>query len=128
MTTKLTAQEKLAISILDLIQGKAKDYFQLNSEIRKLQGDFAAHVQLMDPNIETQLVGLLDSLLGDELASYYLFEASTMKDGGAIFPRAKAYPELKYRIKTKADMEKYLQDRRATRNFTRNLKLILNRK
>lgn len=125
--TKLTVQETKALNLVEVIQTKTKAYYEVNRNLRQLQGDFAAHIQLMDVQVETHLVDFLDTILGDELASYYLFEVQSMKNGGSIFPKAKSHPTLEYKIKTVKDLEKYLIDRRATRNFTRNLKPILNK-
>lgn len=125
--TKLTTQETKALALLETIRNRTDAYYKVNKDLQKLQGDFNAHVQLIDIHIETQLVDLLDNILGDELASYYLFEVSSMKEGGLIVPRRKRHPTLEYRIKTIKDVKTYLIDRRVTRNFTRNLKLILNK-
>lgn len=125
---KITTTERKALNMLNVLQKRTEEYNKVNSTLRMLQGDFSACIQLLDVKVETTLIDMLDAILGDELATYFLYETSSMKDGGAIFPKAKKHPKLKYKIKTISDVEKYLIDRRSTRGFTRNLKDLINQK
>lgn len=124
----ITSKELSALQLLETINERSEKYLKLNKELTALQGDFASQVHPIDVAVETKLIAFLDEVLGDELATYYLYETSLMKDGGAIYPKAKKHPKLVYRIKTIADLEVYLTDRKRTRNFTRNLKTVTNRK
>lgn len=56
------------------------------------------------PDIEKSVVDMLDEILGDTVASYFLYECSTMKNGGKIVVGDVTYP-----IKTIDDVVKYVQ-------------------
>ncbi len=59
------------------------------------------------PKILEHYVKMLDVILGDDLASYYFYEASMMQNGGKIvLTNGKEYP-----IQTINDVIKYCSDR-----------------
>lgn len=74
-----------AIDLIAIIERRDKDYDIVNKQLRELQGDFASHVEIMDTEVNTAVVGLLDAILDkDDTASYYLYECLHMKDGGSV--------------------------------------------
>ena len=79
-------QEK-ALDLLELIKKRDNYYSEANSLLQKLQGDFPSTVQFMDASVFEAVIKLLDVILGDELASYYIYECTLMKGGGAIHER-----------------------------------------
>jgi len=80
------------ITLIDLLQKKRDAYYAINKKLSKLQGDFSTHINYIDTEIESAVVDFLDAILGDESASYYLYEASNMKKGGSITENGKKYP------------------------------------
>jgi hypothetical protein len=66
--------KKEALALLRLLHAKQKKYRKLNDKIRELQGDFPTHIQSIDDEYYSGVTKLLDDILGDELASYLLFE------------------------------------------------------
>jgi hypothetical protein len=66
--------KKEAFALLKLLHAKEKKYIKLNQKIRKLQGDFPTHIQSIDEEYYAEVVKLLDLIIGDEWASYLLFE------------------------------------------------------
>lgn len=80
-----------AIELISLIEKKDAEYQKVNTTMREIQGDFSSHIEIINTDIYSGITDLLDEILGDELASYYLFECSTMKEGGAIVENKKEY-------------------------------------
>ena len=70
-----------ALQIINLIEVRREQYDEVNKQIKELQPDFTQHVHGMDDVMEGALVSLLDNILGDELASYYLYECINYTDG-----------------------------------------------
>lgn len=95
--------KQLALEVLEVIYNRRKQYDALNSKIRKIQTDFPNYIQDIDIEVEAIVVKLLDYILGDEIASYWLYEASDMKNGGMIVICEKEYP-----IKTFEDVIKFV--------------------
>lgn len=77
----MTLQQQ-AISAMRVIIERRDAYEKINDDISKLQPDFPQRVQAMDANVEWAFVDLLDAILGDNLASYYLYDMP--KNGGTI--------------------------------------------
>lgn len=74
-----------ALYVLHCIEQDKLRCQRVNAEIQAWQDDdFAARLHSMTPAMEKAIVDTLDMVLGDEIASYYLYEASNMKDGGRI--------------------------------------------
>lgn len=98
------ALKRAVIDLLGQIAEKRVLYRELNFRLRELQGDFCTQLQIMDDEIETFVVAILDRILSDShMASYFLYEASSMKDGGVIYENDK-----RWRIKTVSDVEAYI--------------------
>lgn len=66
--------KKEALALLKLLHAKQKKYEKLNDKIRNLIPEFTPYVQSIDDDYLTGVTKLLDDILGDELASYLLFE------------------------------------------------------
>lgn len=58
---------------------------RINSEIQTWQkDDFASRLHSLTPAVENAIISTLDAILGDEIASYYLYEVRNMEGGGKI--------------------------------------------
>lgn len=73
----------LTISNIKFEEGKLDS---INSNLRDMFGDFSPVLSLATDNIQNNLVDILDLILGEKLASYYLYECGgqgriTEKDG-----------------------------------------------
>ncbi len=90
-----------ALDLIELFEQTREEYRETNRHLRTLQGDFYTHVQEMDESLETQLVSLLDQILGGDSASYYLYELPI--GGGARYDG-----EKKWEIKTVNDLRAYV--------------------
>lgn len=101
-----------AISLLNTLDKRKKKYDKINKSIRELQGDFPTYAQDIDTEIEAGLVKLLDAILENEVASYYLHECQTMNGGGEIKENGKRYP-----IRNIDDVRKYVFRERASDIF-----------
>ena len=99
----ITKIQKEALALLKLIIKKEKLYSDLNEKIKELQGDFPTHIQSIDSEYFTEFVKLLDLILGDELASYLLWECS---GNGSITDNGK-----EFKIRNVADIQKYMEFR-----------------
>ena len=66
--------KKEALALLRLLHAKQKKYEKLNDKIRNLIPEFTPYVQSIDDEYYSGVTKLLDDILGDELASYLLFE------------------------------------------------------
>jgi len=63
-----------AIELVDTIELQEKQLREINKKLASIYGDFSPQMPLCAEKLQTQLVFLLDSILGEELASYYLYE------------------------------------------------------
>ena len=100
--------KKEALALLRLLHAKEKKYKKLNEKIGELQGDFPTHIQSIDDEYYTRVVELLDEILGDELASYLLFETDGSRSY-SITTEKKKFP-----IRNVDDIEKYMDYRDET--------------
>jgi len=66
--------KKEALALLKLLHTKQKKYEKLNDKIRNLIPEFTPYIQSIDDEYYSGVTKLLDDILGDELASYLLFE------------------------------------------------------
>lgn len=74
-----------ALDLLRLLVLKQDDYDNINKQIRTIQGnDFPTTIRSIDLALEDYVVNLLDSVLGDNIASYWIYECQHMKNGGSI--------------------------------------------
>ncbi len=100
--------KKEALALLKLLHTKQKKYEKLNDKIRNLIPEFTPYVQSIDDDYLTGVTKLLDEILGDELASYLLFET----DGSDSY-----YYQLKenkkFPIRNVDDIIKYMDYRDA---------------
>ena len=94
---------ELALNVLYIIELREGKYDEVNASIRKLIPEFTPYLTPMDSQIENMVVKLLDHILGDDIASYYLYEAKDLEEGGAIFIN-----KHKYQIKDMADVVKFV--------------------
>lgn len=79
-----TQLQELALTALSTMADRRARYDEANKAYKWLNPDFPQTVTAIDPEIETALVKVLDEALGDEIASYFLFEVQHMKGGGNI--------------------------------------------
>lgn len=63
-----------ALKLLALIEKTEAEYRAINSQLRKIQSDFPGHIEVMNIKVHSAVIKLLDDILGDEMASYYLYE------------------------------------------------------
>ncbi len=70
-----------ALHTLAVMADREIEYKAINQSLAILQGDFHAVVNPIDPAVEKAVVDTLDSILGDEIASYFLYEVRHMKGG-----------------------------------------------
>jgi hypothetical protein len=100
--------KKEALALLKLLHAKQKKYEKLNDKIRNLIPEFTPYIQSIDDDYFTGVTKLLDEILGDELASYLLFET----DGSDSY-----YYQLKenkkFPIRNVDDIIKYMKYRDA---------------
>lgn len=78
-----TTKQDLAFELIELILKKEEAYNKINRLIEKEQCA-ACGFRCMDGQIEDSVMNLLDSVLGDEIASYFMYECSMMPNGGMI--------------------------------------------
>jgi len=98
--------KKEALTLLKLLHTKQKKYEKLNDKIRNLIPEFTPYIQSIDDEYYSGVTKLLDEILGDELASYLLFET----DGSDRF-----YIQLKegkkFPMRNVDDIIKYMEYR-----------------
>lgn len=102
------AQED-AIVLLEEIKTYNNSYDIINDQLKAIQGDFYTHVSCINDTLCTRVVALLDEILEPNaieyaIASYYLYECDTMKDGGLIKCCTKTFI-----IKTIDDVRQYVE-------------------
>ena len=98
----ITDLQKQALALIAFIDKRRDQYQKVNDVIRKLQRDFPTHLHAIDPECFQFIVDLLDKILGDGLASYFLFEC-VGEDGGCI-----TVDGVEYKIRNVKDIEIYL--------------------
>jgi len=92
-----------ACEMLQLMEADEDALLSVNQTLKDLYGDFHPHQNIMTQGIAGNLVKLLDEILGDSLASYYLCECRNMAKGGMIIEKnGKKWP-----IRNIADVRKY---------------------
>lgn len=91
-----------AIRALCVLVARQKKYDAANKVLRKLSPDFPQRAQCIDDEVCEAFVGLIDEILGDNLASYYLFDMP--RSGGTIIDE-----RGKHEIKTLKDLLKYAE-------------------
>lgn len=89
-----------ALHLLEIYEKRGLLYDDLNQKIRDVQGDFYTDLQCIDEEVGSAMMGLIDSILGEELGSYYLYECSK---NGKIIVSGKEYP-----IRNIDDIRNYL--------------------
>lgn len=98
----ITPLQDQAIKLIELIEKKDKEYRKVNALIHKLQGDFSCHIEIMNEKIHSEVIQLIDNILGDTIASYYLYECSGQ--GGSVTE----HDGTEYKIKTLNDVRNYV--------------------
>ncbi len=63
-----------AIEIVGIIDAQDKELREINKKLAALYGEFSPQMSLCTEKLQTPLLILLDSILGEDLASYYLYE------------------------------------------------------
>lgn len=96
-------QKQMALDTLQVLFDRRTAYDAVNKEIKGLNPDFPSLVTVVDPKIETAVVKLLDAILGDFVASYFLYECWHMKDGGKIVEN-----EVEWPIRSMDDVRAYV--------------------
>lgn len=91
-----------AIEVIRYIEAFDKKLRGINAELRVLYGDFYPTLPLMPDGLHTQVIKLLDEVLGDSLASYYLYDRPTK--GGSITEK----DGTEWPINTLADLRRYV--------------------
>ena len=76
----MTPLQTSALNLLDLLDKRITAYWKLNVQVRNLQGELPSNLQFIDHKLEQPLFDLLDEILGDKIADYYLNECPK-KDG-----------------------------------------------
>lgn len=92
-----------ALNLLRIMHQRRMQYDSVNAGIKRLQPDFPSLVTMIDIDIEREAVRLLDVVLGDEIASYFLYVIN-MKDGGSITE----LDGVEWPIKSVEDVEAYV--------------------
>lgn len=80
----MTPAQHKALLLIGMMDARQGVYDAANAALKKVNQDFPATVEMIDGNVYRRLVEMLDEVLGDTIASYYLDEVRTMKDGGSI--------------------------------------------
>ena len=104
----MTDLQERALEALNVFDERRALYDSANKAVKALNPDFPSLVNFIDPAIETSVVKVLDLVLGDEIASYYLNEVSHMKEGGRIEENGKVWL-----IRTVDDVRAYVAGRAA---------------
>lgn len=100
---RLTDAQLRALEALEVFDSRNVLYTSANAAVKALNPDFPSRINMIDSAIETSIVKVLDAVLGDEIASYYLNETKLMGDGGSITENGKTW-----RIKTVDDVRAYV--------------------
>lgn len=97
-----------ALSALAVLADRKNVYHDLSRTIADVQ-DTGFHFDMpaADGQIEGAFVSILDEILGDKLATYFLYECPSMKAGGAITES----DGTRYPIRTIDDLRKYIEAR-----------------
>lgn len=100
---------KTLLETIETIKKRKDLYYNLNNEIRDLQGDFPTYLTAIDVEIESAIVKYLNEQIKEicgleEMASYYLYECDG-KEGGAIHCLDS---EKEFRIKTINDLKRVI--------------------
>lgn len=98
----ITPLQDQAINLIELIEKKDEEYQELNRYLHELQGDFYSHIEIMNEKIHSEVVSLIDNILGDTIASYYLYECPST--GGCITE----HDGTEYTIRTIDDVRAYV--------------------
>lgn len=94
-----------ALSLLQVLIDRKKVYDTINRQLRSLDDESdPPRVQMIDPKLEMAVVTLLDVILDDDLASYFLWDRP--KDGGAIYVDGKEWP-----LRSVEDIRRYIEGR-----------------
>lgn len=94
--------KELALDLLNEIRNKEAAYRKINKQIKAIQGDFAFYMHITDPSLEDKIINLLDEILGDELASYFIYDCG--RESGMIEAFGHKFP-----IRNIDDVKKYME-------------------
>lgn len=84
--------KQLALNTLSTLHEEEKRYNAANTVIRNIEADFPPVLFPINFVCSKSVVDLLDAILGDDIATYFLFEAANMKQGGKIIEDGKEWP------------------------------------
>lgn len=96
--------KELAIQLLSNMHEEYKRYDRCNKLMRGIEPDFPMTVFPINGILSKRTVELIDAILGDDIGSYFLWEASTMMDGGRIIE----VDGTEWPIRTIEDVRAYL--------------------
>lgn len=99
----MTPLQTSALSLLRKLVEREAAYDAVNRELRALEREFPVHLNAIDPALETAVVGLLDEILGDGLAGYFLWDCSR---DGRIEVDGRSWP-----IRSVDDIARYIEGR-----------------
>jgi hypothetical protein len=97
--------KELAIQLLSNLHEEYKRYERVNKLIKQVEIDFPITIFPINDVLSQRVVDLIDKILGEDIGSYFLYEATNMKDGGSITEKDGAY----WPIKTIDDVRAYLR-------------------
>ena len=97
--------KNIAIDLIEVYLERSKKYESINSDLKDIQGDFPQRLNVIDDELLSKLLKLLDQALdNDDTASYFIFECQNMKGGGSVqLNGGKTYP-----LKTIQDLKDYI--------------------
>lgn len=100
-----------AIALLNILHQRRQKYDGINRFLSKEIEIEPMTIHACDEKLESAIVDFLDWILGDEIASYWLYECDCRPDGGRIEFEGKDYP-----IKTIDDVIAYVAAMKARAN------------
>lgn len=74
----------ITIEMIGMIESQEKELCDINKRLQSIYGEFYPHMPLCAEKLHERLLFLLDSILGDGMASYYLYERPSMGNGGKV--------------------------------------------
>lgn len=82
--TVTTTPIEAVFNFLRVMEERENEYERVNAEVRKLQPHFPTTVNFIDHELFAPIRVLVNSILGCDVAEYYMCECRHMKNGGKI--------------------------------------------
>lgn len=96
-----------ALELLNVIRKRRDAYSRAMRPLMELCPDFPIlELPAMDSEIEKGVFALIELVLGDDIGEYWLNEACSMENGGAVYVDRN---RKLYRIKTPGDVRQYVR-------------------